>query len=543
VSNEAAASNEAATKRRSSGPHLRGLTVVVFAVFAVVSAVLYVGAGKVSSDQEHRLLTGRAAEVGQLLSSSITTSIQSTLTSLASAAQQPAAAPFQQLAHSMIAASPTVVGVAVVRHSGPDWVVSQAAGKALVTGQALTGPRLSLIAATRTKLHMNVFAVSATDSRFGVALGPPASPVGTVVYEEFVVDPTQPRAITQSAPFHELNAALYVGAHPSADKLVLSTTARVPLAGRTASSVVATGDTSLLLVTSARQPLAGTLASAVPKILLGAVLLIGLAMAAVVESVGRRRDYAMGLVTERTAELQDSVNQLKEAQRALISSERLAALGQMAATVGHELRNPLGVLTNSMFLIRSAVAGQLDDRLRRQLDTADREISAATLIVSDLLEFSRPRVAAPTPVDVDELLEEALTVAPPPTGITVELDHTPVPAVVADRDQMRQVVLNLLTNAYEAMPAGGAVHLDARVVDDACEIIVADTGMGMDEQTCAQVFDPFFSMKIKGTGLGLAVSKRIVESHQGTLSLTSREGQGSTAIMRLPLTHAEVAAP
>jgi signal transduction histidine kinase len=534
-------STEATTRRAPRRAHLRRLTVVVFAVFAAAAVGLYAGATRVANDQEQRLLSGRAAEVGQLLSSAVSASVQSTLTSLVSAAQQPTPASFAQLAQGMVAASPTVVGIAVIRHSGAEWVVSQGAGKAVVAGQTLTGPRLSLVAATGAKLHLDVFAVSGTDSRLGVALGPPATPAGTVVYEEFSVDPTRSRAITQGAPFHELNVALYAGVRPSTAKLFLSTTTQVPLRGRTASSAVAIGDGSLLLVASARQPLAGTLASEVPKILLAAVLLIGLAMATVVEGVGRRRDYAVGLVLERTSELQTSLSKLEEAQLALMASERLAALGQMAATVGHELRNPLGVLTNSMFLIRSAVAGQLDDRLRRQLDTADREISAATLIVSDLLEFSRPRTANPTSIDVGELLDEAVTVAPPPTGITVEQDPTPVPVLVADRDQMRQVILNLLTNAYEAMPDGGVVQLGARLVDDAVEITVADTGTGMDEQTCAQVFEPFFSMKIKGTGLGLAVSKRIVESHQGTLSVTSQQGHGCTAVMRLPLAHAEVA--
>jgi signal transduction histidine kinase len=279
----------------------------------------------------------------------------------------------------------------------------------------------------------------------------------------------------------------------------------------------------------------------VPRILTLVAVLIGAAMTIVVEIVGRRRDYAVSLVDERTTELQDSLRRLEDTQQALVSNERLAALGQMAATVGHELRNPLGVLTNSLYLIRNATSTGADDRLRRQLDTADREIAAATLIVSDLLEFSRPRAANPTAVNVTDLLIETVSVAPPPAGITVEYDDSEVPTVMADRDQIRQVILNLLTNAYEAMPTGGTVRLAARVVKDSVEIAVSDTGVGMDEQTYARVFEPFFSSKTKGTGLGLAVSKRIVDKHDGTLTMTSEPGHGCTAMLRLPLSPAPVA--
>src|SRR5205823_4714462 len=147
-----------------------------------------------------------------------------------------------------------------------------------------------------------------------------------------------------------------------------------PLPGRTASSVVKVGDGNWLVVASARHPLAGALASSLPKMLAGMALLLGIAMTVLVESVSRRRDYALSLVGHRTAALEASMRELEHAQLALVASERMAALGEMAATVGHELRNPLSVLTNSLYLIRTKVGAEADDRLRRHLDTADREI-------------------------------------------------------------------------------------------------------------------------------------------------------------------------
>jgi signal transduction histidine kinase len=379
-------------------------------------------------------------------------------------------------------------------------------------------------------------------SRLAIAVGPPTTAAGTFVYEEYTVDPSRPLPIGSTQPFHELNAALYAATTPQASKLLLATTTKLPLHGTTASAPVTSGGSPWVVVVAAKQPLSGTLADEVPLILLLATLVIGLAMAAVVEGVGRRRDYALGLVFDRTSELRQSVQQLEQTQEALLASERLAALGQMAATVGHELRNPLGVLTNSMYLIRAATAGTADERLNRHLSTADREIAAATLIVSDLLEFARPRAAAPRAVDVADLLEETLSVAPPASGIAATIDDVAgLPPVLADRDQLRQVLLNLLTNAYEAMQTGGSVRLSAQLCGDGIEVTVRDDGPGMDEATAQRVFEPFFSSKIKGTGLGLAVSKRIVESHGGSLSLDSAEGDGCTARVWLPL--ARVDAP
>ncbi|MFL6100315.1 MAG: sensor histidine kinase [Actinomycetales bacterium] len=521
---------------------MRGLSIVVLATFVAIAAGLYVGSRHLANDQEQRLLEERTGEVGTLLSSAIGTGLTGSLTSLATLAQQPTTAAFQRAATST-AATGNAASVAFVKKVGTAWVVQASAGSSLHVGDALSGPRLALAQAADGQLRSDVFVVSAGQSRLGVVLGAPVSRAGTAVYEEFFVDPSRPARVTQAQPFHELNVALYVAPQATTSKLLLSTTSHLPIQGRTARTQVPVGSTSWLVVASARQPLSGSLASNVPTILALAALLIGLAMAGVVESVTRRRDYAVGLVAERTSELEDSLRKLEETQQALVTSERLAALGQMAATVGHELRNPLGVLTNALFLIRNAVSPRSDDSLRRHLDTADREISAATLIISDLLEFARPRAAEPTPTDIAELIDEAVSVAPPPTGVSVtsRVDDD-VPPVVADRAQIRQVILNLLSNAYEAMPAGGVVEIGAGVVGGTIAVSVADSGIGMDEQTQARVFEPFFSLKTKGTGLGLAVSKRIIEAHAGTLSLRPRKGAGCIAVMSLPLSPVPVEA-
>jgi signal transduction histidine kinase len=429
-----------------------------------------------------------------------------------------------------------ISAIALVAHQGPDWIVTESAGAAPAPGAKVTGPELSLLDHAGAKFHSDIYQIAPKQSRIGLSIGPPLTPPNTAIYAEYAVDPSRPSPLTRSQPFHEINVAIYVGPKVDNAKLLLSTTPDLPLRGHTATSEMTIGDDTWIIVAKAHEALAGALTDDVPWILASAVFVIGLAMTVIVEGVSRRRDFAVALVAERTSELQDSLKQREDTQQALVANERLAALGQMAATVGHELRNPLGVLTNSMYLIRSKVSANADDRLLRQLDTADREIAAATLIVSDLLEFSRPRAANPVSIDVVELLDEAISVAPPPTGVHVSLNRTPVPPIVADRDQMRQVILNLLTNSYEAMPDGGEVRISAQQAGDKIEIVITDTGTGMDDDTLSHLFEPFFSKKTKGTGLGLAVCKRIIETHDGTLTLTSPNGKGCTAVVALPLT-------
>lgn len=527
----------------SRGLRLRGLTLVVLVAFAATSLALFFAAGKIGDDEERKLIQGRTAEAAALLGGVLANGLQASVSGLAQASRQPTTDAFTQAATVLTKASSAVAGAALLQRQGTGWEVLASSGDLPAKGSLLSGPRAALLNSLAGKPQTDVLQLAGGTSRLGLGLGAPSTAANQAVYVEYTVDPSRPLQVPGSQPFHELDAAVYAAATPVASKLILTTTKKLPLHGRTASAPVNTGGNPWLVVAKAKQPLSGTLANQVPLILLLATAVIGLAMAAVVEGVGRRRDYAMALVFERTSELRDSVQQLEQTQEALLASERLAALGQMAATVGHELRNPLGVLTNSMYLIRAATAGTADERLTRHLSTADREIAAATLIVSDLLEFARPRQANPIHVDVADLLEETLSVAPPATGIVARRDEIgDLPPVVADRDQLRQVLLNLLTNAYEAMPTGGTVELGARVSGDGVEVTVRDDGPGLDETTAQRLFEPFFSSKLKGTGLGLAVSKRIVESHRGTLRLANDDAGGCVATVWLPLAHVDVPA-
>jgi two-component system sensor histidine kinase HydH len=270
-----------------------------------------------------------------------------------------------------------------------------------------------------------------------------------------------------------------------------------------------------------------------------AILIGGLVAAvlatAIVETVARRREYAVGLVAVRTEELEQSLVDLAAAHDQLVRQERLAAIGELASTIGHEMRNPLGVISNAVYLLRTDLGPDPSSAAQRHLATAEREISAATVIVSDLLEFARAREPAPDEVDLDALFDEVLAVLPPPKGVIVDRGDRPGQVTVrADRDMLRQVLLNLVGNAYQAMPDGGTVTLAAAGADGSVQLTVRDTGAGMSQEVRDRLFEPFFTTKARGVGLGLAVSRRIVEAHGGRIVVESEEGAGTEFRVVLP---------
>jgi signal transduction histidine kinase len=328
---------------------------------------------------------------------------------------------------------------------------------------------------------------------------------------------------------------LYATPKAARDQVVIATTSDIALRHRrVATQQVKIGGGSWLLTASAKQPLVGSFANAIPWLVLAAGLLGALVATSAVLTLMRRRDYAFALVDERTAELSSSLAQLEETQGRLVLQERLAAIGQVAAAVGHELRNPLGVLTNALYLIGVGTPG--DAKVARHLATAEREVAAAASIVDSLLDFAREREPVTAPVDLADLLDESLSVAVPPEGIAIiRVGVDGVPPVLADRQQLRQVLLNLLTNAYESIDdGGGAVTIEAREQSEDVVIRVSDSGPGMDEETASHVFEPFFTRKAKGIGLGLPVTKRIVEKHGGTIAAESVPGEGATFVLTLP---------
>jgi two-component system, NtrC family, sensor kinase len=245
-------------------------------------------------------------------------------------------------------------------------------------------------------------------------------------------------------------------------------------------------------------------------------------------------------VAQRTATLE-------KAQAHLIRSERLSSLGELAASIAHEINNPLaGILVTSKLLIRTiedaSDPGQAQSL--RLLKLVQRETERCSAIVRNLLGFARVRPLALAQVDVNAALEEALFLAANQftlQNIATERELGELPAVTADFGELRQAFANVVLNAGDAMPNGGTLRVRSRLVSGADEVCVevADTGVGIPADQLAKVFDPFYTRKAAGTGLGLSVVYGIVEHHHGRVSIESEVGAGTTVTFWLPVRAAE----
>jgi len=234
--------------------------------------------------------------------------------------------------------------------------------------------------------------------------------------------------------------------------------------------------------------------------------------------------------------LEAATRELRKNQEKLVQSERLSAIGEMAARVAHEIRNPLVAIGG---FARSLLAkSPAEPETRESLAIIVDEVRRLEAIVRDVLDFSRPSPPKIANVPLRRLVEEAVDL------LRLELEQAGVvphlieaegcPEAAADRDQLFQALVNLMRNAVHAMPHGGDLNLRLAGVPHGVEIVVADTGMGMSPEVLAHVLEPFYTTKNDGSGLGLTIAAQIVRDHGGELKLDSREGESTTVTMRLP---------
>jgi signal transduction histidine kinase len=250
--------------------------------------------------------------------------------------------------------------------------------------------------------------------------------------------------------------------------------------------------------------------------------------------------------------LQAHQTELSKAQDELVRQEKLAILGRLSGTVSHELRNPLGVISNAVYLLKRKLAGA-DETVLEYLEIAQQEVENSTRIIGSLLDFARTKPALQKQMDARTLIECSLKkcVIPESVSVQVEISSMLKPLLI-DPQQVEQVLQNLITNGIQAMPEGGSICISAKPVqplkDEGPEygfvgIEVRDSGVGIEPENMEKLFQPLFTTKPKGIGLGLVVCKNLVEGNGGRIEVASSLGVGTTFRLLLPVADHKLVTP
>jgi len=244
------------------------------------------------------------------------------------------------------------------------------------------------------------------------------------------------------------------------------------------------------------------------------------------------KDKLQDLVDEQTYEL-------KEAHAELLQQERLATLGQLTATVSHELRNPLGTIQSALFSIDDCIGQNEPERAGRSLELAERSINRCVNIIEELNSYARVKKLDISETSLDRWLQEIIEEHFIPEDILVKLDLSCGVQVQFDKGKLQQVINNLINNSVHALQDkrsnGKFLQLSTCLLDDMYEIRVRDNGVGMSNETKEKLFEPLFSTKAFGVGLGMVIVKNIVGQHHGEIFVESKEGEGSCINLRLPV--------
>ena len=254
------------------------------------------------------------------------------------------------------------------------------------------------------------------------------------------------------------------------------------------------------------------------------------------KELAHHRDHLEEMVEERT-------KALKEAQEKLIVSERLAILGQFAGSVAHEIRNPLGVISASIYYLRRSIRDD-NEKVRNSLGYIEEHVNRCVAIIESILNLTRMKPPNLEPLDLLDTvrLRMDLTAVPEKIAIEWRSPEGPVP-ILADRAQLMLIFDNIIKNAFQAMEGEGTLTVGVKTIcaeaGEWAEVRFSDTGHGIDPDDMDQIFDPLYTTRTHGVGFGLSIAKLIVERHGGGISVESKAGEGATFVIRFPLSQEE----
>ncbi len=228
--------------------------------------------------------------------------------------------------------------------------------------------------------------------------------------------------------------------------------------------------------------------------------------------------------------------ELRDAQEQLARKEKLAVLGELAGGMGHELRNPLGAIKNSVYFLNIALENPQQE-VKETLEILEKEVAASERLISSLFDFARPKPSSWHKVDVNEVVQEALSrnSVPENVEVAIQLDLS-LPTILGDPDQLVQAFENIILNAIQAMPEGGDLVIKSKLESSKLVAVsFKDTGQGISKENFGKLFEPLFTTKARGIGLGLPVVKTLVEKNGGTIDVESKKGKGCTFTVKLPI--------
>jgi signal transduction histidine kinase len=213
----------------------------------------------------------------------------------------------------------------------------------------------------------------------------------------------------------------------------------------------------------------------------------------------------------------------------------LAAIGQVAAMVGHDLRNPLTGISGAAYYLKMKLGANAEKKMKEMLEIIEKDIQYSNKIITDLMDYSREIRLKLTETTPKSIITESISLVQIPEKVQLTNSTQNEPRIKIDVDRMKRVFANLIKNAVEAMPQGGELAISSRVSGNDVEFTFIDTGVGIANEVLEKIWTPFFTTKAKGMGLGLPICKRMVEAHQGKISVESIVGEGTTFTITIPI--------
>lgn len=237
---------------------------------------------------------------------------------------------------------------------------------------------------------------------------------------------------------------------------------------------------------------------------------------------------------QKNLELQKKLVELKETQEKLLRTEKLAVVGQLTASIGHELRNPLSRIKTAAALLKNEIkdpSSETDELLK----IVDNEVMISTKIINDLLDFSRERKPNLKPTNLNEVIINTLKRMRFPEDISIDQELDPsIPQLNLDDGQIQQILINLIMNSIQATDNGGKIYVRTIRSAASVDLIIKDTGCGIPQENLDKIFEPLFTTKPKGIGLGMSIVKMLVEKHEGHMQIQSRMNIGTTVTLSFP---------